>query len=301
MQEIALIERKELREQAIERIEVLDKVKQLFLIPAMDVMTIKQIADYFEIPEETVKTCYNRNKYEIDQDGVMTKIIKDFLKVQLEPLRKAQGKTIFKIAEGLTLVVPNRGIRVFPKRAVLRIAMLLRDSPVAKEIRTQLLNTFDASTPEQQTAAIDEETKLMIEIGRASMTGDVQQISIAYANAFAFKNRHIAALTESNQELAENNKALAGDILTWADRACINRAIRLIATKRGVPFGYVWRDLYNELRYKHNIGLTQRGNAPYIQHIKENEWEKVQQSLSAICENNGISVSKILKQARIKQ
>lgn len=37
-------------------------------------------------------------------------------------------------------MIPNRGIRCFSKRAVLRFGMLLRDSEVAKEVRTQLLN-----------------------------------------------------------------------------------------------------------------------------------------------------------------
>ena len=42
--------------------------------------------------------------------------------------------------ENTKLVVPNVGIILFPKRAILRMGMLLRDSEVAKEVRTQLLN-----------------------------------------------------------------------------------------------------------------------------------------------------------------
>ena len=48
MTNVDLIEMKDLREQMIGRVEVLDKVKNLFLIPEMNVMTVKQVAEYFE-------------------------------------------------------------------------------------------------------------------------------------------------------------------------------------------------------------------------------------------------------------
>ena len=37
-------------------------------------------------------------------------------------------------------MLPNRGMKLFPKRAILRVGMLLRDSEIAKEIRTRLLD-----------------------------------------------------------------------------------------------------------------------------------------------------------------
>lgn len=41
-----MVENKDLREQYISRVEVLDKVKALFLIPQLDMVTAKQIADF---------------------------------------------------------------------------------------------------------------------------------------------------------------------------------------------------------------------------------------------------------------
>ena len=64
----SLLENKELRDGAIERIEVLDKVKQLFLIPELECMTVKQVADYYEIPLSTVNDQYQNNKLEFDED-----------------------------------------------------------------------------------------------------------------------------------------------------------------------------------------------------------------------------------------
>ena len=51
------------------RIEVLDKVKALVLLPQINLVTISQIADYYEVPYDTVKSCFVRNRSEIEADG----------------------------------------------------------------------------------------------------------------------------------------------------------------------------------------------------------------------------------------
>ena len=44
-----------------------------------------------------------------------------------------------------TLEIPNRGLAIFPRRAILRIGCLLRDSEVAKLVRSYLLNAEESS------------------------------------------------------------------------------------------------------------------------------------------------------------
>lgn len=295
-----LLEKKDLREQLIGRVDILGKIKALFLIPEMEVMTIKQVAEYFEVDSNTLEMCYKRNRDEIEPDGVALKSISEIKGVHLVPIRIEQGKTIFQLADNITFEVPNRGIKCFSKRAILRIAMLLRDSEVAKEIRTQLLNTFEQSTPEQRTTDIDEETQLTLNIVNAFKVGQVTDMLTASAELTAFHKRHIKVLEDSNTELSKNNKALAGDILEWTDRSKLNKAIRLIASARNTKFQYVWKELYDELLYKHHIGLQMRGDSPFIQHIKEDEWKFVLQSVSAICENHDVSPSKIFWKAKLQ-
>lgn len=157
MIETALLEQKTLREEAAKHIEVLEKVKHLFLIPQMDVMTVKQVAEYYEVAIEAIKSCYKDNRSEIDMEGSYLKPYKDFLTVLKGPLKTTQGKTIIQLEDNITLEIPRRGTRCFTKRAILRIGMLLRESPVAKEVRTQLLNVLETSSPEQRTKSINEE------------------------------------------------------------------------------------------------------------------------------------------------
>ena len=294
MKEMEFIDKKDLRDKAIERVEVLDKVKKLFLIPNMKVMTIGQVAEYYEVDVEVIKKCHVNNKEELDSDGVYMKTSKDFLKGNYFPLKLGQGRVGFQIDSETTLVIPNRGIRCFSKRAVLRIGMLLRDSEVAKEVRTQLLNVFEHSDEEQKVTEINSEQDLYTRFAKAAIEGTKEDLLYAANEVFQYKNRYIKELEQNNKELTENNKMLSAEILEWGERAKLNKAIRIIAGFRNVPFGYVWKELYQELLYKHHIALTQRGTKPYIQYIKENEWPMVQQSLAAICEDNGVSISRVM-------
>ena len=73
--ESAIVEQSDIRDKLIRRIEVLDKVKQLFLVPEMEVMTTKMLAEYFEVDDALIRKCYQRNKTEIDSDGVTLKTL----------------------------------------------------------------------------------------------------------------------------------------------------------------------------------------------------------------------------------
>lgn len=108
----------------------------------MEVATTSQVADFYNVDQEAIKSIVYRHKEEINKDGYITK----------------QGKEIRKILEGCTLqltkiepklghfIVHNKdtktkitysNVALFPKRAILRVGMLLRGSEVAKEVRTQ--------------------------------------------------------------------------------------------------------------------------------------------------------------------
>ena len=294
MNETSLMEDKNLRDQCMERLEVLDRVKQLVLMPQINMMTVKQVADYYMVPSKTINDCYRENKDEIGADGACRFSPKE-LKVRLPDYpetKNGRGFRDFKLSEDVTLRVPNAGILLFPKRAILRIGMLLRDSAIAREVRTQLLNAFEHTDDVAKTADINEEQTLLMGIATAYATGDIMNVLGATMNLDQFRQRHINAITESN-------KMLTAEILRWDDRDCINKAVRILGSKSGAGIGAMWRELYNELRYKHGIGLSQRGKAPYIQHVRKDEWPLIQQSLSALCEKYEIEPSYIFERAKI--
>lgn len=294
MQTIDFVENKEAREKYITRTEVLDRVKELFLMPKLEMMTTQQVADYYEVKLDAIKRCYQRNHEEIEQDGMARVTSKhlDFLKEQLVPLEKSKGYQVFQLSDDVSIRIPNRGIYMFPKRAILRIGMLLRDSAIAQEVRTQLLNTVEHVDPQITVREIENEQSILGEMALAFADGDIQGFAQAAMKYSAYQNRHIA-------ELENNNKALAKEILEWTTPQSVNKAIRIIASMTHMQFGVVWSKLYDELLYRHHISLRSRGKAPYLRYVKENEWPLVQQSLCAICENNGVSPTHVFERAKL--
>lgn len=287
IKESQLLEQRVLRDQLAIRVDVLEKVKSLLLIPETNESTMQQVADYYEVGIKAIETISLRHKDELTEDGLSNKSYKDFLNIHYEGLETVKGKATFTYKNGQILNVPMRGLKVFPRRAVLRVGMLLRDSKIAKEVRTQLLNIEEKAPIEIKTQDINEEQKLMLEYGMAFASGNVNALSVAGANLMTFKNRHI-------EQLKRDNKALSGEILKWEDRSKINYAIRKLAALVHKQHGYVWNDLYKELKYKHHIDVKLRGSRPYLQYIKEDEWSKVIQTFSALCEVNNISPSDII-------
>lgn len=295
MKETQFIDDKVLRDKSVEHYEVLEKVKELLLIPNTKWATQKQVAEYYEVGEKTIETIYSRHRDELESDGVSLKSYKEFLNIQNEGLEISYvvGKTIFTFANGNELTVPNRGLKVFPRRAILRVGMLLRDSEVAKEVRTQLLNIEEKTSTEIKTEDIEEEQKLMLSVGMAVASGDANAVAIASANLVAFKNRHI-------EKLQNDNKALAGEILSWSDRKKLNAGVRQLAAVTGIPFGNMWNELYKNLQYRYGICLKQRGGKPFIQWVDESEWENVIKTFCAMCEAYDQSPTEMFQQTTPK-
>lgn len=211
--EESILDSKKLRDKMSDRIEVLEKVKQLFLIPEMECMTVKQVADYFEVNVDAVKRQYQRNQDEFDSDGTCIKSpsdLKSLSGTKSSTLKMAQRRGFLEITldDNTTIAIPNCGVKCFPKRAVLRMGMLLRDSRIAKGIRTQLLNVFENTTTEQRTTEIDEEIGLLNNIGAAFGTGDTVKILQACMKLDTYRKRHIAEVEKYNAELERRNTVL---------------------------------------------------------------------------------------------
>lgn len=189
MKENQLLENKEMREKVAERVEVLDRVKKLILLPNTEYATTEMVADYYGVAETTIKDQLQTNKDEFDSDGYSV-LVKDELK---------------RIKDISGLKSRASSLALFPKRAILRMGMLLRDSSIAREVRTQLLNGFDNAEEENKldlfTKDIDEEMKLNIELAQAFASGDTTKMLIASQNLNNFKNRKIQQLEDENSKL----------------------------------------------------------------------------------------------------
>ncbi|MFE9885666.1 restriction endonuclease [Streptomyces scopuliridis] len=120
----ALVESRALRASVAERDNVLDKVKQLALSPDGLHATTKDVAAYFEVGETVIRALVHDHRSELTSNGYRT--------------LSGDELSCFKQLCGITS--RSRSIGVFSRRAVLNTAMLLRDSIVARQVRTYLLN-----------------------------------------------------------------------------------------------------------------------------------------------------------------
>ena len=317
-----MVDSKELRQKYIDRTEVLDKGRQLFLIPQLEMMTARQIAEFYEVPLKTVETCYRDNKDEITVDGVA--IVKageisekfDSLPNNETNFERVRGGIKITLEDNVTIMIPNCGSRMFPKRAILRFGMLLRDSKVAREIRTQLLNVFEhteSENPSALTAEIDNEKALLDNIAIAYTTGNPVEILQATAAHAAYLKRHNeklsqenAVLTEKNETLTKDNDILTGNILEWSNRSSANKVVRLMAQKLGWEYGKCWSAIYEELKYKHHIDLklrksfSKRRTTPYLEFLKDDEWENLYKTIAAMLQARYVNPSTIFEKAKLE-
>jgi hypothetical protein len=293
-----LLESKELREEMVSRVETLEKVKKLLLIPNTDLATTQQVAEYYEVGLEAIKSLVKDNREEIEEDGLKNLTgteTKEFLGRFSRDLANFRG---YFTCENIRF--NNRNNLLFTRRAILRVGMLLRDSEIAKEIRTQLLNIEERATPEIKTADITEEQTLALSVGMAYASGDPDAIMIATTKMMDYKNRHIKQLEQSNTKLESTNKALANGILEWEDRSRINFAVRKLSKYAHVGYGKVWNDLYKQLKNKYHIDLQNRGKQPWLQYVKEDEWQCVIKSFSALCEYYETDVNEMFNDLKIE-
>ncbi|MEU4985149.1 restriction endonuclease [Streptomyces sp. NPDC021969] len=122
--ETALLESPALRSGVLDHTDVLDRVKVLSLLPDGMHVTTAMVATYFEVGIEAIKSLVKDHRAELEGNG--------YRLLTGEPLRS------FKNLSGTQSRA--RSVALFSRRAVLNVAMLLRDSEVARQVRVYLLD-----------------------------------------------------------------------------------------------------------------------------------------------------------------
>ncbi|BET48924.1 MULTISPECIES: restriction endonuclease [Streptomyces] len=122
--ETALLESRTLRSGVLERTDVLDRVKALSLLPDGMHVTTAMVAAYFEVTVKTLESSVEDHREELLASGYQV-----LTGTRLALLKRASG-----------IQSRSRSLALYSRRAVLNIAMLLRDSEVARQVRVYLLD-----------------------------------------------------------------------------------------------------------------------------------------------------------------
>ena len=317
MRHIDEVMTREQREQFANRVEVLEKVKALLMVPQLCMATTEQVANYFDVPAKTIMTVFQRNRDELIANGatIMTPAEISGMKIQNESSIGSRGCMLYSIGDSV-FSVNYKGSRFYPPRAILCMAMLLRDSKVAEEIRTQLLNLVEAAPVDLKVANVQAQEDAMLGFARAMMNGDPAAIAQSVHEMIALKDHTIAAqsasirqlsdekadletrnhdLTDQNTSLSMSNRMLAESAVTWEPRRVTNAIVRKIgkAIYNG-RFSLAWNELYRELMYQTGISVGQRGgekkNDSALSTIKDEEWPQVMKVLASLAYHYCIDV-----------
>lgn len=85
-----LLDDRQLRDKCVGRYEVLDKVKELLLLPGTELATVKQVAEFYEVGEEAIVAVYSRHSDELETDGMKVVKYKDLSNLQYESLKTSK-------------------------------------------------------------------------------------------------------------------------------------------------------------------------------------------------------------------
>ncbi|MFI6296767.1 hypothetical protein ACIBEJ_34620 [Nonomuraea sp. NPDC050790] len=140
MNELALIQSQAVRAEHANRVDVLDKVKALSLLPDGVHATTELVASYYEVTPEAIDQIVKRNREELSGNGYKV-------------MSRAEFESV--IGDTLELSPQTRRVAVFSRRAILNVGQILTGSQVAKEVRAYLLNLEEVATHEQRSEAID--------------------------------------------------------------------------------------------------------------------------------------------------
>ncbi|WP_282695060.1 restriction endonuclease [Streptomyces sp. CC208A] len=122
--EAALMESRTLRSGVVGRTEALDKVKTLSLLPDGMHVTTAMVAVYFEVGLKAIESVVVDHRAEMEANGY----------------RVLSGSELTSFKEVSGIQSRSRALALYSRRTVLNIAMLLRDSEVARQVRTYLLD-----------------------------------------------------------------------------------------------------------------------------------------------------------------
>jgi len=135
--EVALLESRAMRDEHLGRVEILDKVKALVMLPDGIHVRTEDVARYYEVSTDVIRQLTSRHREELVESGMQV--------LRGAELREYQSDSM-SLSSGAEGSYPQRrsSLTLFTRRTVLNVAMLLRDSDIACRVRTYLLDAEEA-------------------------------------------------------------------------------------------------------------------------------------------------------------
>lgn len=181
------IESKCIRNMTLDSVDYdfLDKIKVIPYLTKDMVLSIDQIANYYEVTNEAISTVIKRNREEFEADGMV--VLKgEELKKFREEITMGQDELCKVQNEPCKMSSKTRHITLLTKRSLLRIGMILTNSGVATQVRNYLLNIEEREEVDTKSWSIQREVG---KIERVRMTSAISKyIPDSPHKRFAYPN-----------------------------------------------------------------------------------------------------------------
>ncbi|HDK7176594.1 TPA: hypothetical protein PTV31_003212 [Clostridium botulinum] len=247
--ELVLTESKTMREAYISKIDVLDKIKAIPYLTNDLIVSVEQVANYYEVTKKAINTLIDRHRDELEEDGII--VLKgDELKEFKEKLTDLHGEDQLPIGKR------TANLTILTKRAMLRIGMLLTTSFVAKKVRNYLLNIEQIATQEQKEWSIQREVG---KIDRKRMTTAIKDyIPENPKKRFAYPNYtnmiYKILLNKTAKQLREEKGIKTNDLLRDSfnknELKSVQEAETIVTALVTLGFGYKY--IEEQLKKKFN-------------------------------------------------
>ena len=164
MMKLNLIGSKEDRQYVMEQnnageIDLVDILKKHGKV--VDYMTESMVAKFYRVPNKTIDYQYNTNKDELDEYGCRAYKKSEILNLEIQGLEN----------------IPNRGLRLYPIKAVILIGMMLTESDVAAKLRRNIMDKiFNPEKQPQQGLSVEQITQIVTAATQAATQAAIAPI-----------------------------------------------------------------------------------------------------------------------------
>jgi hypothetical protein len=235
--------------------ELLSKAKALHfnVWQGTGIATTEQVAEFYEVPVKTIETVLQRNREEFNSDGLRTITSKELkeLKAQTLTMKVCQITEELKPHSGFDLGRYTKSLLVWNPRATLRLGYLLRDSPIAKAVRTTSLNFIEqAAKPKATPPKSQAEVTLAL---AQQLVDQEQRVQAVEARVHQIEQRSIDAIETINLLPAPTETAPP-----LTERDSLRKLINAWCRSNNIDHQEAWRTLYNELYIRDGFSVNAR-------------------------------------------
>jgi hypothetical protein len=217
--------------------ELLSKAKALHfnVWQGTGIATTEQVAEFYEVPINTVKSAVKYHKTEFDADG----------------LKVLRGRELKDARLKFNLASKTSQSLAWNPRATLRLGYLLRDSAIAKAVRTTSLD-FIEQAAKPKAASPKSQAEITLALAQQQVDQE-QRMQAVEARVNQIEQRSIDAIEAINLLPVPTESAPP-----LTERASLRQLINKWCDATNVDQHLAWTKLYTELYYRDGFSVNAR-------------------------------------------